>query len=168
MKKLFAVGLVFFMFACGGAGGVDPPPATASAKSKASPQIVTWIQVGNGEQFWQTIKQNDKNVALIGTEICPPCEAAKAWWESRRVPPGWQFVYWRIGRQDDLLTNSFRQVFLKLQNQDNLTLPYLSIIEDAEDPQKIKKITATFRSFGGCTREADDFLRMHPHGTLRF
>jgi hypothetical protein len=168
MKRAIAMVFSLLLVQCGSKAATQLPPKEPQAGDATKITYVTWIEVEDGEQFWSTINLNNKNVALIGTEICPPCEATKSWWESRLVPPGWQFVYWRIGRQDDLLTNSFQQVFLKMQKQDNLTLPYLSIIEDAENPQKIKKITATFRSYSGCTHEADNFLRMHPQGTIHF
>lgn len=153
---------------CGSKAANKPAPKEPQTSDVPRVTYVTWVEVGDGEQFWSTIKLNDKNVALIGTEVCPPCHIAKDWWESKVSPPGWQFVYWQLGQSDDLLTRSIKEVFQNLQDRDHLTVPYLSIIEDARDPKRIKEITATFSNLEGCTHEADKFLLMHPQGIIHF
>ncbi|MDF1497443.1 MAG: hypothetical protein P1P90_05290 [Patescibacteria group bacterium] len=168
MKRAIAMVFSLLLVQCGTKAATQSKPKEPQAVDAPKVTYVTWIEVGDGEQFWSTIKQNDKNVALIGTEVCPPCHVAKDWWESKISPPGWQFVYWQLGPSDDLLTKSFKEIFKNLQAQNNLSLPYLSIIEDAHDPKKIKEITATFRDLEGCTSEANKFLIMHPQGTIHF
>jgi hypothetical protein len=168
MKQLIVIGFSLFFLHCGGEIANAPPPVEPSKKTTPKATHVSWVEVRDGNQFWSTLKLNDKNVALIGTEVCPPCNAAKSWWERKVAPPGWQFVYWRLGPTDDLLTRTFKDIFRNLQERDNLMLPYLSIIEDATDPSKVKAITATFHDLNGCTNEANDFLLMHPQGTIHF
>ncbi|MFZ6015125.1 MAG: hypothetical protein ACOYUZ_02090 [Patescibacteria group bacterium] len=169
MKHYTAILIPLFFVHCARSNIDLPPPKQARInQSEAEPNLVHWIDVSNGDDFWHTLKRSDKNVALIGTEVCPPCQTVKEWWESKVVPPGWQFVYWQLNGSDDLLTRSIKRIFVDLQKKDNLTVPYLSIIEDAADPPGKKSITATFRAVDGCTHEANDFLIMHPQGTINF
>ncbi|MBD3281522.1 hypothetical protein GF391_02135 [Candidatus Uhrbacteria bacterium] len=173
MRHYFTPLFALFFLGCAGiakqgqpASPAPEPVAKRSVKRKTGK--VVWVEVASGNHFWKTLKSSDKNVALIGTEICPPCKLAKAWWEEQIAPPGWQFVYWQLTNTDDYLTRSFKQIFLKLEQKDNLTLPYLSIIEGVGDPQREKKITETFSSFTNCTVGANKFLLMHPQGTVYF
>ncbi len=168
--RYFAVfGLCLFFTNCAATQPQKSPDVQKrTTKQEASIERVVWIEVESGNEFWSTLKQSDLNVALIGTEICPPCKIAKHWWEEKIAPPGWQFVYWQLGPQDDILTRHIKDVFRNLQQKDNLELPYLSIIEKSANPAKQQSITVTFRSLSGCTKEAQEFLVMHPHGTIRF
>ncbi len=166
MKRVIAMVFSLLLVQCGSKAATQTQPKEPSTADVAKVTHVTWVEVNDGAQFWSTIKLNDKNVALIGTETCPPCHIVKDWWESKVAPPGWQFVYWQLGIDDDPLTRSFKEIFQNLQARNNLNVPYLSIIEDAYDPKKIKEITATFSALQGCTSEANKFLIMHPQGTI--
>lgn len=170
MKRIAATVFALFFFNC--AGPVQEPPVVArkTPTREASQQTkrVHWVEVQNGNEFWVAVTSKERNLALIGTEYCQPCKLVKAWWEEKFAPPGWQFVYWQLNYSDDILTRKMKNIFRSLQESDNLTVPYLSVIEGAGDPHRSKKITETFRAFEGCTAEANKFLLMHPQGTIEF
>lgn len=178
MKRFLKLFVPLFFLSCVNASSqkTDTTPSVLPVKKQKNtnrftpdkPIKVSWIEVKTGDKFWDVLKTNNKNVALIGTEICPPCELAKAWWEEQIAPPGWQFVYWQLNSTNDYLTRSFKRIFLELERKDNLTLPYLSIIEDIGDPRRNKKITETFSSYTDCTVGANKFLLMHPQGIIHF
>jgi hypothetical protein len=173
MQRYTAIFCSLFFLNCGATQAINPNPPKESTgpptTKQTQPTHVSWVEVKDGYQFWSTIKLNDRNVALIGNEYCPPCVVVKSWWEEKIAPPGWQFVYWRLGHSNDLLSQTFKDIFRDLQKSETLKLPYLSIIEDdAADPTKLKAITATFGNLTGCTQDANEFLIMYPQGTRHF
>jgi len=168
MKKMLFVAIASFCIGCVSHASDIPPPKAPQRTEAPKKARVTWVEVRTGNEFWSSIKHSERTVALIGGDYCGLCDIAKNWWESRYALPGWQYVYWRVGNSDDLLTRSFKEVFRDLQQKDNLRLPYMSIIEESADPKKMVSITQTFSYLEGCTREANKFLTMHPQGTVHF
>jgi len=169
MKRITAIVFSLFFVNCGGTQVINAaPPQESTSPPTPTSSRVSWVKVNDGNQFWTTINSNDRNMALIGTEYCPPCEMVKVWWETKIAPPGWQFVYWQLNNSRDPLTRHIKGIFRELQEKDVLMVPYLSVIESAGDPRRKKSITETFRDFEECTVGANKFLLMHPQGTLTF